>query len=376
MNSRIAILALIALPLGGCVSITAGGRDGDENVLVDRVESDGAHVVYRIRAGGGDEPPKLVRDRHVTVHKIELHVTVGDITKERATKLGVEAWKGVYVESVGTDSNLAKGGLKKGDVLLAINGNAFTNARQFTELGADKLEGATALKLDILRPEGGPQPSWTPISLDIPADAKEVRDTIRDTMKLTAAQKLERSTGMRVAELTAEQASEVFGNGGSRLVICNVRPGSPAYLAGFRAKDRIEKVEGKAVDSGSDVDAIVDAKLNAGTPAAIAVDVEGPLGAYAATVDVRKRLDQRSEFSFPILWCYESDTDELEWGCLQCIFLFGGKYERSYLNSSTRQVALHSDLELLPLGIFELERDPDESRIEFLWFITHKWSND
>ncbi len=376
MNLRIALLALVTLPLSGCVSVHMTGLDGDENVLVDRVEADGAHVIYRIRPGGGDEPPKLVRDRHVTVHKVDLHLTVGDINKDRAAKLGVEAWKGVYVEAVANDSNLAKGGLKKGDVLLAINGNAFTNARQFNELGAEKLTGATTLKLDILRPEGGAGATWTPITLEIPADSKEVRDTIRDTMKLTAASRLEKSTGMRVAELSPEQANEVYGDSNGRLVISAVRPGSPAYLAGFRAKDRIAKMDGKAIGSSAEADALVDTKLTSGQPTTIAVDVEGPLGAHASDVEVKKRLDQRSEFSFPILWCYQNDTDELEWGCLQFIFLFGGRYERSYLNSPTRQVALRSDLELLPLGLFEFERDPDESRVEFLWFITHSWSND
>jgi hypothetical protein len=372
MKRTIPALLTLCWSLAGCSSIVHIHDIDDGTVLVDRVETDGSRVVYRLRASD-QGAPKLIRDRHQTVKRVRLPVTVADLNKDRAAALGVEAWKGVYVENVAQDGSLAKCGLRRGDVLLTVNGMEFTNARQFNELAAAKLSDANTLQLAILRGEDGK--SWTGMTLTADADLVEVRDSARTTTDLSSAELARESMGMQIAEIPAEQAREIFGVEEPVLVVTSVEPGTPGYLAGIRARDRVLELDGKPVRAASDADnALRDAIAKSEGAGEVVVAVDGPLGSLTAPVAVDSDLESSSEFTFPILWCYERDHRSLNWGCLQFIFLFGGRYEREYLNSSTRKVAYRSSLELLPLGLFEIEEDPHEKEIEFLWFIHHRWS--
>lgn len=375
---KLATSAAIALffTLTGCSSIVHISDEDDGNVIVDRVLDDGSRVVYRLRASD-DERPKLIRDRHQTVKRLRLPVTVADLNKDRAARLGVEAWKGVYVESVTADSSLSKCGIRNGDVLLAVNDMEFSNARQFNELAAAKLAGASALELSILRQDTGDVPSWTALKLTADPDTVEVRDSSRSTTDLPSVVLARDSMGLQIAELSAQDALEIYGAENATLVVTDVTPGTPAYLSGIRARDRVLRLDGLPVASASDADNALRGKLaTAGGEAEMVVEVDGPLGSLTTPIAIAHDIDESSEFTFPILWCYERDNQSMNWGCLQFIFLFGGRYEREYLNSSSRNVAYRSSLELLPLGLFELEEDPDEKEIEFLWFIRHRWSKD
>lgn len=370
------IPATIALcwALTGCNSILHINDIDDGTVIVDRVEPDGSRIVYRLRASD-DGSPKLIRDRHQTVERIQLAVTVADINKDRAANLGVEAWKGVYVENVVQDGSLAKCGLKRGDVLLSVNEMEFTNARQFNELASAKLAGATALRLAVLRGEAG-QP-WAPLNLTADPEVVEVRDSARTTTDLPAVTLARETMGMQIAELPADEARQIYGTDQPTLVVTRVEPGTPAYLAGFRTRDRVLELDGKAVHVASDADNVLrNALAKPSGENEMVVVVDGPLGSLTAPVAITPDFESTSEFTFPILWCYERDHRSMSWGCLQFIFLFGGRYEREYLGSSTRNVAYRSSLELLPLGLLEIEEDPHEKEIEFLWFIHHRWSKD
>lgn len=375
---KLATSAAIALfvSLTGCSSIVHISDDDDGNVIVDRVLDDGSRVVYRLRASD-DERPKLIRDRHQTVKRLRLPVTVADLNKDRAARLGVEAWKGVYVEGVTVDSSLAKCGIRNGDVLLAVNGMEFSNARQFNELASVKLADASALVLSILRQDTGDVPTWTALELTADPDTVEVRDSSRSTTDLPSVVLARDSMGMQIAELSAHAALEIYGEEHATLVVTDVEPGTPAYLSGIRARDRVLRLDGSPMASASDADNALRGKLaSSNGEAEMVVEVDGPLGSLTTPIAIAGDVDESSEFTFPILWCYERDNQSMNWGCLQFIFLFGGRYEREYLNSSSRDVAYRSSLELLPLGLFELEEDPDEKEIEFLWFIRHRWSKD
>jgi membrane-associated protease RseP (regulator of RpoE activity) len=379
MNIRPFTLLALALPFASCSSssmVSGVFDDGDATTLAERNEADGSRVVYRLRPSDDGEAPKLIRDRHTTVTKVRLPITVADINKDRAASLGVEAWKGVYVERVTDGSSLAKAGLNSGDVLLAINDVAFSNARQFNETAVDRLGSATQLALEILRADGQDNRTWSPLTLTTAADTREMRDTVRDTIELEYAPGVESQTGMQVTQLDADTSKEVLGIEQPTLVVSKVHPGSPAYLAGIRARDRIAKIDNQTADTVATINAVLTKRAQQSESKSLMVEVDGPLGSLTAPVSVVSHLHDESAFTVPIVWCYERDIDRLEWGFLQFIFQFGGSYERQYVDSASRAVAYSSSLSLLPLGLFELDEDTDEQEIEFLWFIHIRWPKD
>lgn len=379
MKSALIRVAGFALLLGaplGCVTYGHTHSLSDGNLVAKQTDAEGASVEYRLRSAAGDDDIKLVRDRHVTEKRIDLPLTVSDLDRDRAAALGVEPWKGVYVERVKSETGLGNSGLRKGDVLIAINDIEFNNARQFRETAAEKLKGAESLKLSIVRIEEGNPPTRTPLALDATPDRRDVHDTVRDSFSLTTSKAIAQHTGLMLAELTPELAKEVYGDDRSTIVVADVILGSPGYLAGFRKGDRLMQFDGKPVAPIATLEANLLAKgADAGNPT-VSLVAEGMLGSHTASVEVLPRLDRHNEFTFPILVCWSKDTSEFEWGFLQFIFLFGGRYERKYLDSGTREIAMRSDLEVLPLGLFELERDVHESEVRVLWFITHRWSDE
>lgn len=371
----VSILASLSATCG-CISYSNTQEASDGSLIVKQVEAGGAVVEYRLRGGAGEDGAKLVRDRHVTEKRLEFPITVSDLDRERATALGVEPWKGIYVERVKSDTGIGNSGLRRGDVLLAINDIEFNNARQFRETAAEKLRDAESLKISIVRIDDGNPPSRTPIMLDATPDRREIHDTVRDTFPLTTSKSLAQRTGLQFAEITPELSKDVYGDERSTVVIADVVRGSPGYLAGFRKGDHLAQLDGQPVGSLAEFEAKMLSKgVEAGNPMASLV-VNGSLGQHTANVELLPRLDRHNEFSFPILVCWSKDTSKFEWGFLQFIFLFGGRYERQYLDSGTREVAMRSDLEVLPLGLFELERDVHESEVRVLWFITHRWSSE
>ncbi len=83
-----------------------------------------------------------------------LGVSIQDLTDEIAESQGIKEPKGALVSDVTLGSPAEKGGLRRGDVILSVNGQKVTDATSTTRL-VGKLIANTSNKFDILR--GGRQ---------------------------------------------------------------------------------------------------------------------------------------------------------------------------------------------------------------------------
>jgi membrane-associated protease RseP (regulator of RpoE activity) len=371
MNRRLALLLAAPLLAAGCSSSVYVDVPQDGREIARQGGGDDS-VVWRLKAGGDDSEPRLIRDHHVSRRKVVLPLRAADIDKDRAARLGVEAWKGVYVERVEADSNLAKGGLQRGDVLLSIDGIELSGARQLREAVEPKLDAMTQLDLAVLR-GGGEPPDWQKLSLRVDADSKVVHDTETASFKLATSKSAEQSTGLRLAELPAERARDVFGDDESRVLIADVVPGSPAYHAGLRGGDRIATVDRQPVATVSEIESAVAAALSNATGVELVVaDAKG--AEHSASLLPIERVGGRSSFTFPIVWCHERDIGRYEWTFLRFIFLFGAEYERQYVRTEARSAAAYTEFAMLPLGLFEIDTTPTRGEASVLWFIDWSWS--
>ena len=79
-----------------------------------------------------------------------LGVQIGDLTPEFADALGLQDVKGALVADVTTGSPAERGGLKRNDIILSVNGQKVTDSTSTTRLVA-KLIANTQNKFDILR---------------------------------------------------------------------------------------------------------------------------------------------------------------------------------------------------------------------------------
>jgi serine protease Do len=79
-----------------------------------------------------------------------LGVQIGQVSDEVAAALGLEAAKGAMIVDVSSDTPAAKAGLKRGDIVLAVDGQSVDGPRDLTRLIAIDAPG-TKVSLKLLR---------------------------------------------------------------------------------------------------------------------------------------------------------------------------------------------------------------------------------
>ncbi|MBU1782695.1 Do family serine endopeptidase [bacterium] len=177
---------------------------------------------------------------HGKVSRAWLGVFIQDITPELAKLLGVASESGVLVSDVSKDSPAEKAGIKRKDIIKAIDNK---------EINSTKL-----LQREVLKKTIG-----SVIELSIIRDKKlmVVKVTLEELPeKPKAARSYQKNTyywkGLTVQRLT-EELSKHFGLEEEKgVIISQIKYGTPAHRAGLTEGDVIEKVNQKDIESLED----------------------------------------------------------------------------------------------------------------------------
>lgn len=174
---------------------------------------------------------------------------VQDITPDLARAFKLTAATGAAITSVEPGSPAEKGGLKEGDVVTAVNGEAISDAGHL-RLRISRTAPGSAVKLTVQRPEGQRELTVTLATLPDRADAGNRLGRDEEGGPTGAGTALQ---GVSVEDLTADVAAELQLPRGARgVVVSRVSPESPAYEAGLRRGDVITQVNRKPVTSVRD----------------------------------------------------------------------------------------------------------------------------
>ena len=104
-----------------------------------------------LTASGGRAAKSLrLASGRAKVERGWLGVSIQPVTEDIAAALGPDAAKGALIADVNADSPSAKAGLKRGDVVTAVDGHAVDSPGDLTRMIATAKPGAEA-KLDFLR---------------------------------------------------------------------------------------------------------------------------------------------------------------------------------------------------------------------------------
>jgi len=150
-----------------------------------------------------------------------LGVNIADVDQEIATRLNLDELKGVLITRVNLGSAAYEAGLKKGDVILEINGNAVNSTPQLQEQVAKFRPGES---IDLFYLRNGTKTS----------DKVTLKNVNNSTNLINKNQsQLLRSLGFDLRDLTPNEKSETSGNGafvlsinrGSRVDVTNMEPG-------------------------------------------------------------------------------------------------------------------------------------------------------
>ncbi len=185
-----------------------------------------------------------------------LGVEIQPVTQDIADSLGLKNAAGALVAKTQKDSPAMAAGLKDGDVITAVNGQAVADAhdlaRKVAELGPKK-----AAEVAIIR-NGSPQ--TIKVTLGALSDAKQAKAEVSPEQSKSAMAKY----GM-----TLEPAANVDGAGKVGVAVSNVDPDGAAAQKGIQTGDVILEVAGKPVSRPAEVTAAIDAARAEGKKAVL-----------------------------------------------------------------------------------------------------------
>jgi serine protease Do len=171
-----------------------------------------------------------------------LGVTAQPLTRDLAASLGVSRTEGALVSQVWEGSPAAAAGLRRGDVIVALDGRKIGRATDLSLLVAAAPVGKD-IGVSVLR-EG------KPVTLTARVARREQPATVSSAPQAEPGQRAR--LGVALEPVTPTMASQL-GINGSGLIVRQVQQGSPAAEAGLRPGDVIVEVNRQAVKSVEDL---------------------------------------------------------------------------------------------------------------------------
>jgi serine protease Do len=173
---------------------------------------------------------------HGEVRRSMLGVTIQPVTSDIARSLGLQQVRGALVNGVQGEGPAAKAGVRRGDVITAINGEPVKDGNELRNHVAHLPPGST-VSVSIIR-------DGTERKIDVRLAELQASDAPGRGGEPSADAT---GYGMSAEGLTADQAKQAGVAGG--VIVGAVQPSSRAAQAGLRAGDIILEVDGKAVAS-------------------------------------------------------------------------------------------------------------------------------
>jgi len=176
-----------------------------------------------------------------------LGVSPQAITSDMADSLGLKSTKGALIADVVKDSPAEKGGLKPGDVVVALNGKPVSDNSQLTrDVGV--IPPGSTVKLDVIR-EG--KQRTVEVKL---AERPDEKDQGGRTPSKSGQEKEQGDLlGLSVQDVTPQLARQSQVDPATKgAVVVDVAPDSPAADAGLEPGDVVLEVNRRAVASAAE----------------------------------------------------------------------------------------------------------------------------
>ena len=205
------------------------------------------------------------------VHRGMLGINIQNISEDTAKALELKDTAGVLVSNVQPGSSADKAGLKRGDIVTAINGEKIEDSNILRNKVAGTLPG-TSIKLSIVR-DGSPMEVTATLD-EFNVDAKKAENQQDEDQNGPSNNTENGKLGLTLQPLTPQVAKQLglaADSGG--LVVMDVDPSGPAADAGISRGDVILEINKKAVNSVADIQSALE-KSN-GKPILLLVNSRG-----------------------------------------------------------------------------------------------------
>jgi S1-C subfamily serine protease len=206
-------------------------RSGGSQGIGFAIPANMVRVVVASAKGGGN-----------TVKRPWLGARLQAVTPEIAESMGLKRPAGALVASVTQGSAAARGGLRTGDLIVSIDGQAVDDTNAFDYRYATKALGGTA-KLGIIR-------SGRETTANVTLETAP--ETVQDQLVIGARSPF---TGVKVSSISPALADELrLDPSAEGVVVLDVGNGTPAQSFGFRKGDIVLTVNNQKIASPRDLE--------------------------------------------------------------------------------------------------------------------------
>jgi Do/DeqQ family serine protease len=188
------------------------------------------------------------------VHRGQLGIWVQNITDDTAKALDLKDTAGVLVSDVNKGSAAERAGLKRGDIITAINGEKIEDSNVFRNKVAGTPPGSE-IKLTVSR-DGSTQEMTAKLD-EFDVDAAS-RNPAGDDNGRPQAEKESGRLGLSLQPVTPDVARQLKLNSNDGLVITDIDPTGPAAEAGLTRGDVILEINKQSVATADDVRSAID----------------------------------------------------------------------------------------------------------------------
>lgn len=184
---------------------------------------------------------------HGRVVRAWLGVMIQDVTPEISEALGIDRREGGLISEVKEGSPAAVAGVRRGDVVVSVNGEKIADA------------SALARKLALLEP-------GVPTEFVVLRDGRERTYRIKlvehpdnqESGEVEARRDMERGLGIEVSDITQTIRNRLGIKRSEGVVVVSVAPGSVASEKGIRVGDLVLEINGNSVRGLSDYKRILE----------------------------------------------------------------------------------------------------------------------
>lgn len=217
-----------------------------------------------------------------SVRRGHLGISVQLVTEDIARSIGLQNVRGVIVSQVDAGGAAERAGLKRGDVILALNGNSVTDPNTFRNNIASTAPGTT-VTIRILR--NGNEEELKATLNELVPEQRSNRAT--DDNSPASPETNSGALGLGVQPLTPSIAQQLGIDAQTQgLVVLQVDPSGPAADAGIQRGDVIEQANQQPLRSVDDLRAAI--QRSADKPVLLLVNHRGA----TIFVTIRPRREQ------------------------------------------------------------------------------------
>lgn len=358
MNRTVVALSFLALgaTFASCRShIREYYVGADDYVLATRDGPEGRKETYRLDTRG-DASLRVTTEYQQ--ERPELGLVAIEIDKAQAEARGVKPYQGLLIKSVRAKSCAQEAGLQVGDVLLAVDGRETVYLPQLVELRS-RLQAEQSVPVKVLRGQ-------EPMDLTIVVKVERERVTEEITVPLDAPPLPSRAyAGVGLRGIPAATCERMFGAPRQAVVVSSVEVGSPAWVAGIRAGDVIDTVDGAPVPEVNELQRRIAEGGEAGRAMALGVR-RGPTQRHEGEVQLADYRDDSGAW-IPLIFWLDNGTYEDRWSVGPFGLVMSNR-NHYIADSTTRRVKTRNVFSAL-LGLFRVETTPEETEVRLLWLI-------